>query len=480
MEVTIDGVAYAPADGGAGPRIGVGIKTRNRNEVVAKTLEHWRKHLPAGAVLVLVDDASRTPVAGADFRFEENAGIARASNKALELLYNADCEHIFLADDDAWPLTDGWWKPYVESPEPHLMAMWDMPDGSTRRQLETLYKDDQHVAYHQTRGYFLYVERRVLDRVGGMDPAFGKWGWEHASWSDRIHSAGLTTWRYADVTGSQDLIYSMDQHNEIASTATPEAMRYSQGPGAELRMASRHSDAYIEFRELDDVILTSLLTALPDPQRNSRMKPEHSMYKALHDSLKHDGRFVVLHTDLPEAGALAKAELVKVPQRINPYFERWLGYYRWLREHPEVGRVWCVDATDVQMTRNPFPEMEPGVLYAGWEPTTLRDEWMLAQHPDATVQKFMRDNPNLPLVNAGVVGGDRETMMRLAHSITKMYFDDWNDFIMGWETKRLGVGDMPTFNYVVRNGDFDLSSGPHVTNVFKSERASPVAWWKHK
>src|SRR5699024_9854255 len=219
-------------------------------------------------------------------------------------------------------------------------------------------------------------------------PVFGKWGWEHASWSDRIHAAGLTTWRYADVTGSQDLIYSMDQHNEIRSTATTEAIRYSQGPGAEHRMASRNSDAYIEFRELDDVILTSLLTALPDPQRNSRMKPEHSMYKELHDSLKHDGRFVVLHTDLPEAGALAKAELVKMSQQINPYFERWLGYYRWLREHPEVGRVWCVDATDVQMTRNPFPEMEPGVLYAGWEPTTLRDEWMLAQHPDATLQKF--------------------------------------------------------------------------------------------
>src|SRR5699024_10714450 len=366
---------------------------------------------------------------------------------------------------------DDWWEPYVDSPEPHLMAMWDTPDGSTKRQLEVLYKDDQHIAYHQTRGYLLYVERRVLDRVGGMDPAFGKWGWEHASWSDRIHAAGLTTWRYADVRGSQDLIYSMDQHGEIESTATPEAVRYSEGPGAEHRMASRHSDTYIEFRDLDDVVLTSLLTGQADPQRGSQMRADHSAYEELRRTLRHDGRFVMLHTGLPESGVRTGVELVQVQQAINPYFERWVAYYRWLRDHPEVGRVWCVDATDVQMTRDPFPEMEPGVLYVGYEPVTLRDEWMVKNHPDSALQKFMRDNPNLPLLNAGVVGGDRETIMRLAHSIVKMFFDDWNDFIMGWETSRLGVGDMATFNYVLRNGDFDISTGPHVTNVFKSNKA---------
>src|SRR5690606_40409069 len=107
-----------------------------------------------------------------------------------------------------------WWRPYVESPEPHLMWIFDRPDGATKRQVEILYQDSQHVAYHATRGAMLYVHRSVLDRVGGMDPAFGTWGWEHASWSDRIHAAGLTTWRYADVANSENLFWSMDQHNE--------------------------------------------------------------------------------------------------------------------------------------------------------------------------------------------------------------------------------------------------------------------------
>src|SRR5690606_10124331 len=96
MDVVIDGVRYTP-----GSRIGVGITTHNRPEIFAKTLAEMRKHLPPGAKLVVVDDASKEPVAEADYRFEENAGIARAKNKCLELLDG--CEHIFLFDDDCYP-----------------------------------------------------------------------------------------------------------------------------------------------------------------------------------------------------------------------------------------------------------------------------------------------------------------------------------------------------------------------------------------
>src|SRR5690606_18959958 len=206
----------------------------------------------------------------------------------------------------------------------------------------------------------------VLDVGGGMDPAFGNWGWEHQSWSDRIHAAGLTSWRYADVVGSDKLFYSMDQHVEVESTATDEARRFSAGPGLELRMASRNSPEFIPFRQLDDVVLTTMLCAQNDPQRGTRLPARAQEVRALHDSLKHDGRFVVLTTGLQ--GELPKAELVVVEQSINPYFERWLQTYKWLRANPQVGRVWCVDATDVQMTRDPFPEMEPGRLYFGYEP----------------------------------------------------------------------------------------------------------------
>src|SRR5690625_3982194 len=156
------------------------------------------------------------------------------------------------------------------------------------------------------------------------------------------------------------------------------------------------------------------------------MKADPSLLKALHDSLSHDGECVVLHTALDEDAAakrLPKATFEEVSQQINPYFERWVAVYRYLRAHPEIGRVWCVDGTDVKMLRDPFPEMERGVLYAGYEPNTLRDEWMVRHHPDSTLQKFMKANPNLPIVNAGVMGGDRATVMAFAQALVKMFFD---------------------------------------------------------
>ena len=479
MEIIVDGVQYAPVADTV-PSIGVGICTRNRRETAAATVKAWRERLPAGAKLVIVDDASDTPFPDADFRFSENVGVARAKNKCLELL--DDCEHIFLADDDIRPLVDDWWRPYVECREPHLMWIFDKPVGATGRQVEILFEDDEIVAYHATRGCLLYVQHEVLDKVGGMDPGFGKWGWEHASWSDRIHAAGLTTARYMDVKDSGGLFESLDQLGKVQSTATSVARRYSEGPGKELRMQSRHSARYIEYRDLKDSVLTCLLTAQNDPQRGKRMDARPQMLEKLRASIASYGdgaRFTVFHTT--DGLSVKGAEMVQVKQDMNVYFERWLHYYRYLRDHKDIGRVWCVDGTDVQMMRNPFPEMEHGVLYMGYEPKTLRDEWMLAQHPDRTLQDWMKANPSLPIVNMGVVGGDRDIVMSFAQKVVKFYFDDWIDFIHGWETKRTGVGDMAVGNYIARTEFSDvLSSGPHVTSVFKAEERKTDAWWKHK
>ena len=38
----------------------------------------------------------------------------------------------------------------------------------------------------------MYQQRRVVERVGGMDERFGAGGHEHAEYSQRIHNAGLT------------------------------------------------------------------------------------------------------------------------------------------------------------------------------------------------------------------------------------------------------------------------------------------------
>src|SRR5690606_13225662 len=158
MDVVIDGVRYTPDS-----RIGVGITTHNRLAAFAKTLAEMRKHLPPGAKLGVVDDASKEPVAEADYRFEENAGIAPAKNKCSELVDG--CEHIFLFDDDCYPEAPGWEEPYINSPEPHLAYHYLVSEGRSRGVVARYSGDDKHEAYAQSQGCMMYVHHSVLDAV---------------------------------------------------------------------------------------------------------------------------------------------------------------------------------------------------------------------------------------------------------------------------------------------------------------------------
>src|SRR5690606_13903157 len=127
--VVVDGLEYAPI-GQSTARIAVAITTHNRNTQVAKTVENIRQVSPAGTPIIVVDDASDKQVAGADDRFSDNVRIARAKNKAVELLDKTAADHWFLLDDDIWPTHDGCWKPYVDAHEPHLLSPFQRPKGS--------------------------------------------------------------------------------------------------------------------------------------------------------------------------------------------------------------------------------------------------------------------------------------------------------------------------------------------------------------
>jgi glycosyltransferase involved in cell wall biosynthesis len=123
MQVTIDGVPYVPASS-VSARIGIAITTHNRPAVLARAIEQHLNYLPAGSLLVVIDDGSQpaaTIPEGVELvRLEISQGIVAAKNASLTALMDAGCEHLFLFDDDAWPIADNWHLPYIESPEPHL------------------------------------------------------------------------------------------------------------------------------------------------------------------------------------------------------------------------------------------------------------------------------------------------------------------------------------------------------------------------
>ena len=187
--------------------IGVGITTRNRNDILDRHLQtHFRGRVPGP--LVIVDDASETPYNGATYRFDQNVGIATGKNKCIELLYDLGVTEFFLFDDDSYPIVDDWYVPYVESREPHLMASYQ---PSRRPFARVIYQDSELKAMSRPQGWMLYANRVCIDRVGGMDAAnFGKWGGEHTHWSNRIFNAGLTTFRFADVPNGSSLVSGLD------------------------------------------------------------------------------------------------------------------------------------------------------------------------------------------------------------------------------------------------------------------------------
>ena len=108
MRVSVDGVEYAPVGRGGGPRIGVAVTTHNRPEVLASTLSHIQRRTP-GAVVAVVDDGSKVPVTVPDgvvlVRHEKARGIAGAKNACLAALMAEGVDHLFLFDDDAWPVS---------------------------------------------------------------------------------------------------------------------------------------------------------------------------------------------------------------------------------------------------------------------------------------------------------------------------------------------------------------------------------------
>lgn len=461
MDVLINGERYTKEQIKNPGSIGIGVTTHNRNPMVSTTVARL-KELTPDAKIIVVDDASQQPVKIKDisvYRFEKNVGIARAKNKCLELL--SDCDHIFLFDDDTYPLKLGWHEPYVQSPEHHLMYLFqNWANGTPVGDDSIVYRDSQHEAHSHARGCMMYVDSVALATVGGMDTRYGKAMNEHLDWSIRIHNAGLTTFRYMDVIDSEQLIYSMDQHQEARTSIEN---RHSMNEGNKhLLDESETSSAFMPYGK--DVVIACYFANVLDPQRDTTWKPDLTAIEKLKQSVESQGiEFVLIHNcfNLPN----------KVDIATTPYFERWLKEWQYLRDRRDINNVFVVDATDVDMVNNPFPHIEPGKLYIGDEPgNTLNNQWMLTKHLEPSVNRWLRDNGSLPLLNCGVVGGNRKLVMDLCREVYLYHFNKPQD-----------LTEMGIFNKLVHTKYADvIEYGRHVTSLFKKYEVKTDAWFRHK
>lgn len=465
--VVVDGVSYVPS-GEPKRHFGIAVTTHNRHSVLAETLAAIEKYAPPGTPVVVVDDGSSSPVIAPDWvtlvKHQVPQGIPASKNRCIEELMRLNVEHLFLFDDDTRPDTDNWWQPYIDSGEHHLQYCWpNFTNGTPVPNMHVLHKDSRITAYGWSMGCMLYFTRHAIERCGGMRIEFGMGMEEHADLSRRVYNAGLNSFVHQDITGSAGLFYSADEHQAIKRVLAPADRKALLDKNIQIRIDHHHDAGYVEYRRPDDVVLSFYSNTFPDPQRNTTAQADPKHVAALEDSVqKVSGKKVVMFTD-----CLPGREPVETVH--TAYRQRWITIYHWLIRHPEIRNVWCVDATDVRMLNDPFPHMQTGTLYIGWEPKTVGIQW-IRDHGQALSQ-WIDNNQHRMLLNIGVVGGDRTTVMKFIRAMNDLWCDLQAD----------DMHEMTFANHVVYQHFPDHVTGPQVATVFKTgTQADPVAWWAHK
>lgn len=189
--------------------IGVAISTTgddHRLNMLATCVNAWRMYLPLGSALVVTVDGDEhatysSYAAMGPHKFgnvyragqgrpsrEGHQGVAVNKNTGIELLMSQGVEHLFLCDDDTWPLSTGSLMNHVRLARdhdiPHNMVCWGA--GRKPRQYTN------YASWSWPRGVMMYAHHSVIEAVGGMDERFGPGGHEHVEWSQRIYASGLT------------------------------------------------------------------------------------------------------------------------------------------------------------------------------------------------------------------------------------------------------------------------------------------------
>lgn len=452
-------------------RIAISITTRDRPYFFKRAYASLKKFLPPGATIVAIDDNSTVPVEGATYRFGERAGIARAKNKAFELMGEAD--YYFMFDDDIEAKKDNWWMPYINSGLNHAMFIFDKLSNGVSNGNKKLLTYNGLSVYENPCGCMLFFTKKCLDIVGGMDEGYGLWGNEHVGLSIRIHNAGLTPYRFIDVENSLGMFHSHDYHQSVARSVPSHVRKEQIKKNAPKFLSEQGSKEFIPFKKMTGRVITSYLNGAKDPQKGKRWPCDPSLLRPLYDSIYLSGNGeipVTLITDcMNRDNCPMPFDFVVAGGGMSPYLQRWkgmLGQMDGIRED----YVFCVDATDVEMVNNPFMSNLGNYLWEGDEDGTINNEWLLKHHDTPLLNEFYASNLDKKLLNAGVIGG-RTCMVREFLKQMVWYINNFE-----W-----GMTDMGLFNYVLyTHFPGQIRHGRRVTNVFKSYSPDPASWWKHK
>lgn len=433
------------------------------------------KYAPEGAKLIVVDDASEEAYEGADYVFPHNAGIASAKNKCIELL--AGCEHIFLFDDDVWPVEKDWQIPYIDSGIKHLSFTFPSLASGKLNGRKLISDKNGIKKYGSPCGCMLYIHREIIDRIGGFDVDYPQWGLEHVDFSMRAYNAGLIPHPFLDISHSLSLFESLDQKQEITGSVSSQTKREVLAQNRKRFKENTKSSERMNYKTSGDgILLASYFNSVADPQRKIKWGASPGDLMALATSCrKHGVKFKIFHDCLPID--TDEFPWVKGPRDQAPNVYRWEIYRDYLEKNP-APFVFMVDSTDVEVLRNPFISMNPGRLYSGDEQEKTDNIWMRRnQQPHLAslrdYRSFISHHHNSPLLNCGIVGGSQDLVMEYLGHRVEIHREHTRGV--------LASTDMAVHNYIARKYfKGRISHGIKVNTRFKQYEYNTVSFFKHK
>lgn len=220
-------------------KIAICITTYNRPEAIMKSLPEHYRYKPEGAKLIIVQDYSKQIISHADYTFHKRVGIPTAKNKCLEIAMQHQAEHIFLFDDDTYPIEEDWHLPYINSKHPHLCYSF----GSDRY----LDKDKEHWRHALGNGCMMYVHRSVVERIGGFDTNFGLGKYEHPQFSFRAFNAGLIPYPFLMPKTDTKQLFCMDELNQVERTLNKQERSDLIKSGYDHFLKTRTTDMFIPY-----------------------------------------------------------------------------------------------------------------------------------------------------------------------------------------------------------------------------------------
>lgn len=167
--------------------IGIGVThTSNRPEHLKLFISQIEKHTKQPYKLHITTDIMN---------------IAKAKNDCLWNL--KDCDHIFLFDDDCFPIKNNWENYFINSEIKHSLYL-------TERHVKLcLGIINRYDVYKDCGGCFMYISKDAFNKVGYFNSEYKQYGFEHAGWSKRFNNE-----KYISLPLTNEYLYSLDYQGE--------------------------------------------------------------------------------------------------------------------------------------------------------------------------------------------------------------------------------------------------------------------------